>query len=152
MNVKLFQKIADVLLQTHFGIAVDDTHLSSEPVVRHLVEERIRPFDAVNGHAAECDLVRTDIRGTWGIPTFILLKAEDELKVLRTIQPTQLVGEEMVECGLCGTRTEFDEVSKLGSGLQHHRCLNSVCGNEFLSEPDTDDDDCNADLSATVGG
>lgn len=169
MNVILFQKLAGVLLQSHFDITLNDTHLSSAFAVSSLLTNEIRPFDAINEHAEECDLVRTDIRDPWGVPTLVLLQRKDEHAALRMIQPTFVYGEEMVHCGLCGTRTEFDELDDIGPGVQHHRCLNTACGHEFMAEPDTDDDErcttcgkpldfegtaseCSACASATVGG
>lgn len=167
MNVNLFQKIADVLLQSHFGIALNDTHLGSAIVVSSLLTNNIRPFDAVNEHAEECDLVRTDIRGPWGVPTLVLLQRKEEHVALRTVQPSHLYGEELVHCGLCVARTEFDELDDIGPGVQHHRCLNPACGHEFMAEPEDDDrcstcgkpidfegtaSECSACANATVGG
>jgi len=38
-----------------------------------------------------------------------------------------------ITCGLCGTRTDFKEVSDV---MQLHECLNSNCGYKFISYKD----------------
>lgn len=67
-GVILFQKLAGVLLQSHFDITLNDTQLSSPFAVSSLLTNEIRPSDAINEHAEECDLVRTDMRGPGVIP------------------------------------------------------------------------------------
>lgn len=45
--------------------------------------------------------------------------------------PVYLIGEEVMTCPRCGSRTEFDE---LDHGRQRHTCLFSSCGYEFYAE------------------
>ena len=39
-----------------------------------------------------------------------------------------LMGDQPTPCGICGSRTSFEEVSDV---LQEHQCLNPACGYEF---------------------
>jgi hypothetical protein len=45
--------------------------------------------------------------------------------------PVYLIGDEVMTCPRCGSRTEFDE---LPNGRQRHYCLFSSCGYEFYAE------------------
>ena len=40
-----------------------------------------------------------------------------------------LMGDQPTTCGICGARTEFEEI---GDTLQSHQCLNPACGYEFF--------------------
>lgn len=44
-------------------------------------------------------------------------------------QDCYLLSEQPTTCGMCGTRTSFDE----DDGVQRHLCLNSTCGYEFIA-------------------
>lgn len=63
MNVKRFQRIADLLLERHFGINIGDTGLTDDGRVMGLIEGNVRPFEAVNEHADRYDLDRIDAHG-----------------------------------------------------------------------------------------
>lgn len=63
MNVKRFQRIADLLLERHFGINIGDTGLTDDGRVMGLIEGNVHPFEAVNEHADRYDLERIDADG-----------------------------------------------------------------------------------------
>lgn len=63
MNVKRFQRIADLLLERHFGINIGDTGLTDDARVMGLIEGDVHPFEAVNEHADRYDLERIDADG-----------------------------------------------------------------------------------------
>lgn len=44
-----------------------------------------------------------------------------------------ILGDQPATCGICGARTEFDELS---DGIQIHQCLNSDCLYKFVGEFD----------------
>jgi hypothetical protein len=133
MNTSLFKRLAHELLQKHYGIDFGDTSISSERVAGALVKQGVRPFEAVNQHAQACDLDRIDKQGSFGVPGKEPLTLQDELAILAFVRPVILLGDQPTCCPYCSSRTDFDE---LENGQQHHRCLNSWCGCEFLAEPD----------------
>lgn len=138
MNVQLFQQIAEMLLQTHYGLSLDDTHLTEEKIVAECIGKSFRPYQVVNEHAEESDLVRIDIKGYYGVPSHCALSSQDELNALGIVNPIEINGDQPTECPHCGARTEFDDVKlfdgKEGENQQYHRCPDKNCGYEFLSE------------------
>lgn len=70
-------KTIDALLQKHFSISIDDTNLGKSS--NRNIQHNVHAFEAVNAYAEDCDLVRTDIEGSYGVHSFIPLTANDEL-------------------------------------------------------------------------
>lgn len=142
MNVQLFQQIADALLQTHYGLSLDDTHLNKEKIVAECISQGFRPYQVINEHAEECDLARIDKEGFYGVPSKSPITQQDELSALGIVNPIEINGDQPTECPYCGARTEFDDVDSVdgeeGEKQQHHRCTDKKCGYEFLSEDDED--------------
>lgn len=137
MNVQLFQQIADVLLQTHYGLSLDDTYLTEEKIVTGCIGQGLRPYQVINEHAEEADLVRIDIEGFYGVPSHCLISSQDELNALWVANPIEILSDQPTTCPYCGTRTEFDDVGLItgeGTMQQHHRCPGKNCGYEFLAE------------------
>ena len=133
MNDVLFKRLAHELLQKHYGIDVGDTSISSERVAAALVQQGVRPFEAVNQQVQACNLDRVDREGRFGVPSKDPLTLQDELANLALVRPVILLGDQPTCCPYCSSRTDLDE---LENGQHHHRCLNSWCGCEFLAEPD----------------
>jgi cytoskeleton-binding toxin CbtA-like protein len=136
MNVSLFQQIADQLLQKHYGLSLNDTHLTEEKIVAECIGQRFRPYQVINEHAEESDLVRIDIEGFYGVPSHCSLSSQDELEALYVVNPIEILGDQPTTCPHCGMRSEFDDVGSVtGEGtMQHHRCPDKNCGYEFLAE------------------
>lgn len=138
MNVGLFQRIADEMLQKHYGISLDDTYLSDEKIVAGCIGQGFRPYQIINEHAEEADLVRIDIEGFYGVPSHCALSSQDELNALLIVNPIEILGDQPTTCPYCGARTEFDDVKSFAGEesetQQHHRCPAKECGYEFLAE------------------
>lgn len=131
MNVQLFQKIATQLLLTHYGLTLNDTRLGEADYVETLLAgESTRPFEYLNEIAEEFRLDRIDA----GFDMGRALVAADEVTALMVLTGTQLLCDQPATCGLCGSRTSFDEIG----GKQLHCCLG--CGHEFVAEDDDEDD------------
>ena len=77
---KTYCQVIDELLQKHFSINIDDTDL--EETVCSNIEHSVHAFEAVNNYAEDCDLVRTDIEGPYGVHSFVPLTAEDQAQCL----------------------------------------------------------------------
>jgi hypothetical protein len=138
MNVQLFQKIAEALLQNHYGLTLGDTRLNEPQYVAVVMGSATRPFEYLIAHARDCDLRRIDGDTLLGCSTTAAITMRHELSVLADINPIVLLSERPVVCGSCGSRTDFD-VLEQGLGKQkpprqYHRCLNTTCGNEFIAE------------------
>ena len=82
MNVKLFQKVAALLLERHYGLELNDTHLHDEEVVAECIEQGYRPYQVVAEHAENADLDRIDISGCYGVPSQEAITAADEDAVM----------------------------------------------------------------------
>lgn len=136
MNVGLFQHVADEMLQKHYGISVDDTHLGEEKIVSECIGQGFRPYQVINEHAEEADLVRIDIERDYGVPSHCSISLHDELNALSIINPIEILDDQPTTCPYCGARTEFDDVDIEGEKQQHHRCTAKDCGYEFLAEED----------------
>jgi hypothetical protein len=78
MNVALFQKIAEKLLQTHYSINLSDTSLYEELVVSGCISQGEKPYQVVNCHAREADLDRTAHPGFYGVLSKAELTQRDE--------------------------------------------------------------------------
>ena len=63
MNTETYKKVCENLLQTHYGIELNDTRLCEDHVVKHFKSYAIQPFEAVNEHAQDHDIVRIDLGG-----------------------------------------------------------------------------------------
>ena len=133
ISVNLYQKIASQLLQTAFGLDLNDSRLSEEKVVALCIAHGVRPYQELNEHAREADLVRTDLPEVWGVPVAADLTAADEYKALATVNGIHALGEDVTHCPYCASRTDFEEWGP----QQHHKCLNVACGQEFMAEGDT---------------
>lgn len=89
---------------------------------------------AVNEHAADCDLSRMDIEGTWGVPSWVDIKESDVESVVAEVAPELFgLGEEMTTCPKCSSRTDFYTYSA-DDNKQLHNCLG--CGFTFRGEFD----------------
>ncbi len=132
MNIQNFQSIATHLLQKHYGLTLNDTEFSEQRSVQVILAHGQRPYEAINELAEERDLHRTDLEGPWGTPSKQqLTKADEDLALAKSLSVFEM-GEEIVHCPTCGSRTNFGE---LGGQRQHHTCLNASCGAEFITEP-----------------
>lgn len=65
-DVVEFQRVADNLLQKHYGITINDTSLHDATYVSALLAADVKAFEHINEHAADSDLVRIDKQGSWG--------------------------------------------------------------------------------------
>lgn len=132
MNVQLFQKIATQLLATHYGLTLEDTRLYEATYVAVLLSGTppVRPHEYLNEFAEDCRLDRLDA----GFDMGRALTQADEVTAMMVLNGTQLLCDQPATCGLCGSRTSFDE---LPEGKQLHCCLG--CGHEFVAEDDDDE-------------
>jgi hypothetical protein len=128
MNHDLFKLVAQKLLETHYGISLDDTHLGSPVVIDHCIDEGTRPYQAVSDHAEDCSLERRDKSGFYGTPSYALLSPADELAALESVVPVLELSDQPTTCPKCASRTDFNE---LDDGRQHHAC--GGCAHEFIT-------------------
>lgn len=131
MNIQLFQKVAEYLLQAHFGVALNDTRLSEVEYVKLLVEGDVRPFAYLNQHAEERGLDRVDLTESCGmvISSKKDLLVTDELNAIAQLNSIRALDETPTTCPCCGRSTNFEVFL---SSLQHHRCPGPDCGFEFI--------------------
>lgn len=87
MNIQLFQKIAEQLLQKHYGLSINDTRLCEQDYLAVLVDGNCRPFEYINEHAKDCDLGRIDVEGGYGAPSKAMLTSNDEIAALELVSP-----------------------------------------------------------------
>lgn len=73
-----FQRVADALLSTHYGISTDDTDLCDLQRIELHIANRDRPFEVINEIADRNDLVRMDVEGFYGVPANTPLTSADE--------------------------------------------------------------------------
>lgn len=78
MTVQRFKQIAASLLQRHYGLELNDTHLWDEVVVAQCIAQGYRPYQVVNEHALEADLDRIDKDELYGVPSKAVLTEKDE--------------------------------------------------------------------------
>lgn len=84
MNVNRFQAIVAALLEKHYGLALNDTHLGDNSVVAECIKQGNRPYQVVAEHAQEVDLDRID-RYDYGVPSKALITADDEDAVIQNL-------------------------------------------------------------------
>lgn len=77
-------QVTEILLNKHFGTSVNDTDIEEQAYGNIL--HGIRLFEAINSHAEDCDLVRTDIPSPYGVPVFKPLTADDESVAERSVR------------------------------------------------------------------
>lgn len=80
-----FKKIANALLEKHYGIHINDTDMCEESTVKLLIERNQRPHEAVNDWAHETDLDRIDKQGFYGVPSKDEITEEDELAAIKQL-------------------------------------------------------------------
>ena len=78
MDIKRFQGIAALLLEKHYGIGLNDTHLWDDRLVAECIRQGYRPYQVVAEHAEEADLDRIDCRYYCGMPSKGAITAADE--------------------------------------------------------------------------
>lgn len=78
MDIKRFQGIAALLLEKHYGISLNDTHLWDDRLVAECIRQGYRPYQVVAEHAEEADLDRIDCRYYCGMPSKGAITAADE--------------------------------------------------------------------------
>lgn len=84
MNVTLFQGIASVLLEKHYGLDLNDTHLWDESIVAECINQGFRPYQVVAEHAEEADLGRID-KMVFGVPSKVAISADEEAAALKQL-------------------------------------------------------------------
>lgn len=77
MNVTHFKRIASVLLKSHYGIGLNDTHLWDDSVVTECINQGYRPYQVVAEHADQANLDRID-KSDYGVPSKAAITAADE--------------------------------------------------------------------------
>lgn len=80
-----FKKIANALLEKHYGIHINDTDMCEENIAAMLVARGQRPYQAVADWAHETDLDRIDKQGFYGVPSKDEITEEDELAVIKEL-------------------------------------------------------------------
>lgn len=131
MKVEQWTAVVHQLLETHFGIGINDTGLQEHAQDMALA---VYPFVAVNEVAGRYGLDRIDVKGP--LPAGPLTK-EDEASALSRLDGQVELGDQPASCPHCGCRSDFEE---LPDQLQYHRCLNSSCQHHFITcEPEVDD-------------
>jgi hypothetical protein len=130
MNTELFIKIANNLLTIHYGIGTHDTGIDERSIVE-CIKNNIRPYEEVNTLAREYGLNRIGVNYMIPDASHTPLTLDDEYRAISEETTGQLLGEDILNCFACGARTDF---VCLESGEQHHTCLNSHCGHEFMAE------------------
>lgn len=78
-SVEQFQQVAQLMLEKHYGLSLNDTQLTQESYVRALVQSKVAVHEYLNEHALDCDLDRVDDVGAWGIPSKAALTKADEV-------------------------------------------------------------------------
>lgn len=125
MQASLFRKLAAYLLQTHYGLDLDDTTLSEDYPAG--VAQGDRVFLLINMLSNKYDLQRLDSKDNQPLSIF------DEVKGLAATSLTLVLGEQQTCCPLCGHRTNFTE---LNCTTQIHDCMNPNCENVFITQFD----------------
>ena len=77
MDIKRFQGIAALLLEKHYGISLNDTHLWDDRLVAECIRQGYRPYQVVAELAEEADLYRIDCFD-YGVPSKKAITAADE--------------------------------------------------------------------------
>lgn len=84
-HVGRFQKIANALLQKHYGIGINDTDMCEDGTVSRFMKAGVSPRQAVVDWADEMDIVRIDRDGFYGAPSNAPITEEDELAVIKQL-------------------------------------------------------------------
>jgi hypothetical protein len=79
MNIQQFQRIAQALLQKHYGLDLGDTLLTEDNIVADCIRQGYRPHEVINEHAQKADLDRIDLPGDYGVYRKDPLTAQDEV-------------------------------------------------------------------------
>lgn len=127
MTFDQFKKMMDFLLTEHYGIQLQDTRLDRPGFLLRSWQDKERPIEWINWSAEKDDLDRIDSNQP--------LTLQDECDALMHLGHHYGYGEDILTCPMCGSRTEMVELAK---EAQHHTCLNSDCGYEFVASPDDD--------------
>jgi CbtA_toxin of type IV toxin-antitoxin system len=146
MNLKLFKQLAESMLKTHFGIGLNDTILSEDQYVLECINSGDTVFDSINEEVSKFELERiTGKTHSFGVSNDAELDINDQRIAMTQIGAFFSHLEETVTCPHCGCRTDFEELvlyevssGSLNKDSQHHKCLNDLCGFEFITEPDLD--------------
>lgn len=140
MDSTFYQQVANKLLQRHYGIGLEDTHLSNPVVVEACIRQNRRPFEAVNGHAEECDLVRIDRTGAWGIPESAPITHMDE---------EVMIAELVIEAASCGrvvpVRNERYAESIIGNSPERYDAIEIHGVRDLGDQSDLDGTNCTID-------
>ena len=86
MDIKRFQGIAALLLEKHYGIGLNDTHLWDDRLVAECIRQGYRPYQVVAELAEEADLDRIDCFGFYGVPSKVAITAADETGALAVLE------------------------------------------------------------------
>lgn len=84
-QVMRFQKIANALLEKHYGIQINDTDMCENSAVTHYIAEGVKPFQAIVCWANEFDLGRIDKEGFYGTLSKEEITEEDELAAIKQL-------------------------------------------------------------------
>lgn len=84
-RVSRFKRIANALLQKHYGICINDTDMCEDSTVSRFMKAGVSPRQAVVDWADETDLVRIDREGFYGVPSNAPITEEDELAVIKQL-------------------------------------------------------------------
>lgn len=80
-----FKKIANALLEKHYGIHINDTDMYDDKNVTRFMADGVGPFLAVADWALETDLVRIDKDDFFGTPSKTPITEEDELAAIKRL-------------------------------------------------------------------
>lgn len=81
-----FKKIANALLEKHYGIHINDTDMYDDKTVARFMTAGVGPFKAVADWADEMDLFRIDKQGFYGVPSRDAITEEDELAAISKLR------------------------------------------------------------------
>jgi hypothetical protein len=81
-SLPVYQRVCEAMLQTHYGLSLNDTHLCEESSVRECIAAGWEPYEVLSEHAREADLDRLDISGVWGTSSKLALTIDDQQRAL----------------------------------------------------------------------
>lgn len=84
-SLEQYQRVCEHMLDKHYGLSLNDTHLCESSVVRECIASGWEPYSVLSEHALEADLDRMDLIGPWGIPSKAALSLEDQQRALAEI-------------------------------------------------------------------
>jgi cytoskeleton-binding toxin CbtA-like protein len=90
-SVDRFQKIAAILLQKHYGLGLNDTHLYDENIVSQCIQQGFRPYQVIAEHANEADLDRIDLDAGYGVPSKAEITVVDENAAIAMLEAKESV-------------------------------------------------------------